>query len=448
MTNNTCLDDPRSILNGAWAACSEIAKHVDDGGTPFPDPLPDSQACDFDAVKRHVCTYRVGDLHSADAFLPGTDGTLYFVEFKDTYRNPLANLKKKAFDSLPVFWASLGRRLSMRTICARSVFVFVKPVGEGNQPPSEAFAEKLLFKDASRIVPPKSRYDNSTLGLRLDELRQEGLYRDAVVENSTQFCERFRERFGECSEVALQERISCLADSPSDTIRTPGTGMNGLRQGPASLNTILKTSRARQNGPSLADFCDDSIPAIDFLQLAAKHLEKREYNPSSPPAEDMGAFFHPDALGTSREELYAYHSWGTRYPLAFLVNKVFDGFLLWAWLCHADCPLDSLLGHLRLVVAFDGDKTDFQRHQTQKWLQDFYDVYGKWFHSLNTDRHGTPLKYGLACYRDKMKCYDDISTLTVGQFATRINTLLFHQTGHSQPVCLGKGIPDDKGDIP
>lgn len=448
MTSNMCLDDPRSILNGAWADCSEIARHVGDGGTPFPDPLPDSPACDFDAVKRRVCTYRVGDLHSADAFLPGTDGTLYFVEFKDTYRNPLASLKKKAFDSLPVFWASLGRRLSIRDISARAVFVFVRPDGEGKQTPSEAFGETLLFKDAPRIVPPKSNCDNSTLGLQLDELRRGGLYKDAVVENATQFRERFRKRFGECPLDAMLARIPGLASNPHGISGTPVPGKDGQRQEDQSLNSILKASRTQQNGPSNVDFCDDSVSAIDFALLAAEHLAKREYHPSGNAAGDMGAFFHPDALGSNGKELYAYHNWNMIYPLSRLVNKVFDGFLLWAWICHADCSLDSLLGHLRLMVAIDGDKTDFHRHPTQKWLQEFYDVYSEWFCAPHADRHGCPLKYGLACHRDEMKFYDDISTLPVEKFAAMMVARTFPQTSTTHTTCREKDMPFYKGETP
>ena len=71
MTPRSYLAKTESILDSSWGRFADIAKHVGDGGTPFPDALPSGAACDFDFVKGLVCRYRVGNLRSVDAVLPG-----------------------------------------------------------------------------------------------------------------------------------------------------------------------------------------------------------------------------------------------------------------------------------------------------------------------------------------------------------------------------------------
>ena len=89
-----------------WAKLNELAAHSE-LGAPFPCNLPAVVACDFDDLKNQCCIHRVGMLCSVDTILLGKDGRIYFIEFKDSSKNPIASLKKKAFDSLSVFWMTI-----------------------------------------------------------------------------------------------------------------------------------------------------------------------------------------------------------------------------------------------------------------------------------------------------------------------------------------------------
>ena len=416
MTVRSYLVDADSILDSSWGTFSDIVKHVGDGGTPFPDRLPNKSACDFDSVKNLVCKYRAGNLKSVDAVLPGNDGCIYFVEFKDVSVNPIADLKKKAFDSLPVFWVSLGRRMSMYDICAKAIFVYVKPNSEKELPVSDLLAEKIFFvEDATSLAPPKSYHGDSTLNLRLDELRTEGLYSDVIVETAKDFCEKFEERFGTCEKTDFYQRLSmCDAnDNDRESRNDDGTASAAI-----SLNRILIASLVRQGGVSNVGFCPDDITAVDFRSAVNKLLKKREYDHEYAEARGRGTYYCADAFRPESEMIYAYHNWSIQYPIAMMVNKVFDSFLLWAWIYHPRMTIENLLRRLGFVVASDGVCPEFTRHPTQKWLQQFYDVYAPWFNGSHVDksRRNSPLKYGLACYRDAIEFYRDVVTSTVEDF--------------------------------
>ena len=114
--------------------------------------------------------------------------------------------------------------------------------------------------------------------------------------------------------------------------------------------------------------------------------------------------------------MYAYHNWSVEYPIASAVNKVFDTFLLWAWIYHEGDVAETFERMLGFVMICDGTCPEFRRHPTQKWLQQFYDVYVLWFNGSNVDKRNSPLKYGLACYRDALGFYGDVVTSTVEGF--------------------------------
>ena len=393
-----------------------IARHVGDGGTPFPGALPSESACDFDTVKNLVCKYRAGNLKSVDAVLPGKDGCIYFVEFKDVSANPIADLKKKAFDSLPVFWVSLGRRMSMRDICAKAIFVYVKPDSEKELPVSDLLAEKIFFvEDAASLVPPKSYHGGSTLNLRLDELRKDGLYHDVIIETAGDFCKNYDERFGRCEKDDFRCRLNkCIGNSNGRSFQ--------VNDGAMALNRILTASRMKHGYVSNGDFCDDDIIAVDFGRIAGEWLAKREYDHENAETQGRGTYYCADALMPESEMMYAYHNWDVRYPIATLVNKAFDTFLLWAWIYHSNLTIEMLVCRLGFVVVYDGDCPKFERHKTQKWLQQFYDVYASWFNGSYVDKRNAPLRYGLACYRDALEFYGDVSTLSVADCSSMLQT--------------------------
>ena len=413
MTPRSYLAKTESILDSSWGRFSDIAKHVGDGGTPFPDALPSGAACDFDFVKGLVCRYRVGNLRSVDAVLPGCDGFIYFIEFKDVSDNPIADLKKKAFDSLPVFWISLGRRMSMREICARAIFVYVKPNAELKLPVSDLIVEDLfLVQDATSLKPPKSFHGNSTLNLQLNELRTDGLYHGVIVETAQEFCEKYDDRFGRCGKSDFMHRL--LSGISSDVGDVPENDYEPDYTMP--LNHILIASRLRQCGLSVEDFCSDDLEACDFRRKADRLLRKREYDHENAAAQGRGTYYCADAFRRENETMYAYHNWSVEYPIASAVNKVFDTFLLWAWIYHEGDVVETFERMLGFVMICDGTCPEFRRHPTQKWLQQFYDVYALWFNGSNVDKRNSPLKYGLACYRDALGFYGDVVTSTVEGF--------------------------------
>ena len=415
MTTRSCLAETDSILESSWADISDIARHVGNGGTPFPDTLPAAFACNFDYVTGLVCRCRVGNLRSVDAVLPGCDGFIYFIEFKDVSVNPIADLKKKAFDSLPVFWLSLGRKMSMREICAKAIFVYVKPNSESRLPVSDSIAESLFFvQDAPSLKPPKSLHGNSTLNLQLNELRTDALYYDVIIETAREFCEKYGNRFGRCSKSDFIQRLPLGISSGGGDVREDHGGTDFTM----SLNRILIASRMKQGGVSREAFCSDDINAYDFGKKADRLLRKREYDHENAAAQGRGTYYCADAFRRENETVYAYHNWSVEYPIATVVNKAFDTFLLWAWICHPDMKIEALMHRLGFVVVCDGVCPKFVRHKTQKWLQQFYDVYASWFNGCYVDKRNLPLKYGLACYRDGLEFYEDVSTLTVEDFRT------------------------------
>ena len=177
-----------------------------------------------------------------------------------------------------------------------------------------------------------------------------------------------------------------------------------------SLNRILIASRIKQGGTSIGDFCSDDIEACDFARNADALLRKREYDHENAATQGRGTYYCADAFRQDGETVYAYHNWGVSYPIATAVNKVFDTFLLWAWIYHAGETVENIEPRLSFVMICEGNCPAFRRHPTQKWLQQFYDVYAPWFEGCFLDGKNAPLLYGLACYRDVLGFYRDIST--------------------------------------
>ena len=193
-------------LHDAWQPLTTIAEHKGTG-EPFPSALPDIAGCDFDAVKRFACKFRLGALKSVDLVMPGLDGKLYFIEFKDAKTDRIAGLRRKAFDSLVVFWLSFGKHMSMDEICANAEFVLVKPDSERKKAPSETFFDELR-QGAESLLPIPKGSGSEPLELQLRELTVYGLYSQVRIVFASEFGMFWQDSIGSCNETDFVERIA------------------------------------------------------------------------------------------------------------------------------------------------------------------------------------------------------------------------------------------------
>ena len=373
-------------MTAKWDKLNKIAAHVG-RAEPFPDELPDVIACDFDAMKNLCCVHRAGKLCSVDTVLVGKDERLYFVEFKDSVKNPIASLKKKAFDSLSVFWMTLGRNESIASICSRAVFVYVKPDSEFKKQPSKMFVEEMLLRDSGRLTPPRSR-DGKVIEDWLNDFKVARLYFDIEVMSTSDFVKDFSNRF-ECG------------DSVSFAPRQTNCGMAAASfvspQEKTSLNRLL--SRARSDmGCTGVDFCDNGIDAIDFRDVSGKLLRNRMYLPTENLSGNRREVLYV-AAAVRGEALYTYHNWGrVKNPLAMVVNCVFDSAYLAAWILSPLATFVQAVANLSAVVAYDGDFVELKRNPNIVWLQEFYDNYVEWFNGESTSDKCCDAKFGLGCF--------------------------------------------------
>lgn len=367
-----------------WNSLKSIAAHKD-CDAPFPDELPDVIVCDFDEIKNSCCIHRVGRLCSVDTVLPGKDGRLYFVEFKDTAKNRVAKLKKKAFDSLSIFWMTLGREESIVSICRRSVFLYVKPNSESKKPPSVAFAEEMLFRDSGNLQPPKS-YNGKNIDNWLNDFKVEGLYFDVEELTTSDFIRYFSTRFkiGKDVDFVLGQTMVCSAKPMN--FRTS--------QERISLNKLLTKARADVGGGS-GDFCADCIDAVDFRRLSEQLLKNRMYLPNENSIDSRRDKFEV-VVALKDERLYTYHNWDTmQNPLGRLVNCIFDSSYLFAWIISPHLPFVQAVAKLSVVIVYEGDFVELRRSTSCVWLQEFYDNYIKWFNGEIVCDTCRDVKFGL-----------------------------------------------------
>lgn len=380
-----------------WNKLNQVAAHVG-SDEPYPDPLPNVMVCDFDAIKNQCCIHRVGRLCSVDTVLVGKDGRLYFVEFKDSNKNPISNLKKKAFDSLSVFWMTLGRDESIESICSRAVFVYVKPDSEKKTPPSSQLAENFLLNDAKGLTPPKSK-DGKSIEYWLNDFKVTGLYLDVELMTTSDFVKDFPSRFELGEEVSF---------APSQTtcskVRTgfvPATEK-------VSLNQLLTRDRTEM-GCGGVDFCDDDIEAVNFRDAAGELLKSRMYLPEEDLSGTRRDMLYV-ATAFRNEVLYTYHNWERiKNPLGRLVNCVFDSAYLAAWIFSPQTTFLQAVENLSAVVTYDGDFVELKRSPNVVWLQEFYDNFVKWFNRETISSKCPDVEFGLGCFvADGL--YDNIVT--------------------------------------
>ena len=380
-----------------WNNLNKIAAHVG-RVAPYPDELPDVTVCDFDEMKNLCCVHRVGKLCSVDTVLVGKDGRLYFVEFKDSSKNPIASLKKKAFDSLSVFWMTLGRDESIASICSRSVFVYVKPDTDLKKQPSKMFAEEMLFRDSGMLMPPRSR-NGKIIDDWLNDFKVMGLYLDVEVLTTSDFVRDFSSRF------ELGDTVS-FAPRQTDNGKVSTGFVYAMKR--MSLNRLLIKART-DIGCGGADFCEDCVEAIDFRAAAGELLNNRMYLPEEDLAGNRRDMLYV-ATASRNDILYTYHNWERiKNPLGSLVNCVFDSAYLSAWIFSPQESFLQAVANRSMVVAYDGDFVKLKRSPNIAWLQEFYDNYVKWFDGeLNCDKC-RDAKFGLGCYvADGL--YRDITT--------------------------------------
>jgi len=401
-------------LHGAWQSLTTIAEHKGTGD-PFPSALPDALGCDFDAVKRFVCKFRLGALKSVDMVMPGRNGRFYFVEFKDVQHNRISELRRKAFDSLVVFWLSVGKDLSMDEICANSEFILVKPDSDREKPPSEKFFEDDLRQDATSLSVPTGN-GLEPLELQLQELQSSGLYDNTRVVFASDFHTFWNDEIEPSDETIFLSRLADHSSriSPKAEIQSDNGGTSSERR--ETLNEILSDSRTRHGLPPI-DFCDDSIQAKRFLELVFPILQKREYKPEIERRHMTTQLFVADAIQPENNRLFLYLNWNemASRPLASLVNRVFDGFFLWAWQMFSDRPLNDSLARFSMSAFYDGEPGPFEKDGKPPWVQQFLEDFLPWFSANRFDATGRPLSFGLACYRDHLHFYRELSTFPVAR---------------------------------
>ena len=372
-----------------WKSLDEIAAHVG-SDEPFPITLPKVEVCDFDDLKNLCCIHRAGKLSSVDTVLVGQDGRLYFIEFKDSEKNPIASLKKKAFDSLSVFWMTLGRNESMSSICSRAVFVYVKPDSEIKKAASDELLD-FFAQDSGGLLMPKSQSGKPICDW-LNDFKAARLYCDIEIMGANEFVNDFFSRFLTGKNVSFEPNsfdCGCSRDELNSDSCVKAD----------SLNRILLNARQRLNVEG-GDFCEENIEAIDFqtaiddLLRCRMYLQKDDLNGNRQDLLHVASAWRDGAL-------YFYHNWDSiRYPLAGLVNCLFDSSYLAGWLFSPSKTFDEFSSCLEAFVAYDGKFDKLRRSPNLVWLQEFYDNYIAWFNGTSFCEKCPDAKFGLGCFAE------------------------------------------------
>lgn len=370
-----------------WKSLDEIASHVG-SDEPFPIALPKVEVCDFDDLKNQCCIHRAGKLSSVDTVLSGRDGRLYFVEFKDSEKNPIASLKKKAFDSLSVYWMTLGRSESMSSICSRAVFVYVKPDSEIKKVASDELFD-FFAQDSGGLPIPKSQRGKPIQDW-LNDFKVARLYCDIEVMGANEFSNNFFSRFYSGKDVSFEPKsYECGCDReelhPENCLKTD------------SLNRILSNVRQRMNVEG-RDFCEENIEGIDFeaaiddLLRCRMYLQKDDFNGNRQDLLHVASAWRDGTL-------YFYHNWDCiKYPFASLVNCLFDSSYLAGWFFSPSKTFDEFSSCLEAFVAYDGKFDELKRSPNLVWLQEFYDNYIAWFNGTSVCERCPNTKFGLGCF--------------------------------------------------
>lgn len=166
----------------------------------FCNALHGMKAIDFDDVKRDACNVRIQELRSADAFFRATNGTYYFIEFKNSNQSALDTLqfdkgkpidsrtgspvacsyielvlKQKAFDSLAIAGMTVLQNVPERDIMDNAVFIVVR---------LDDTSKSLngLINNITRLAT-----GGNTILWGLDELKRNGFFREVHTWTETEF---------------------------------------------------------------------------------------------------------------------------------------------------------------------------------------------------------------------------------------------------------------------
>lgn len=329
------------FVSANWRGMATVA-------APYPDALPDCGVVDFDGVKNQLCAYRGYRYCSVDALVVGRDGRFYFIEFKDTTDNPIAWLRKKAFDSLLVFGLTVGHALSMEEIRRRAVFIYVTPDGT-----HMADSDKLgvIFEESAGEAPP------DPLPYQLANLRATGLYSDVKSFETAQF-------------LAF---IGSIGDFSADEIKT---------------GAFVTCQLALTCHPCVS--CS-SLTSRDLKTCVEPLLSLRMDRPFDELTNRRDQLMLADSFTAQTKCVGLHHDWAVGYPIMTLATTAFDSFVICAVAFDPGRSMDDSADAMTLASSFEGVPPLFTRpsHAFQ-YVYDFYDAYSpKW-----------PVKYGLDLFRD------------------------------------------------
>lgn len=325
-----------------WKSIQELA---DD----FIGPFPKMRAVAFDAVKNRLCSYRGYRLCSVDAVTCATDGRIYFIEFKDVQRNPIAQLKKKAFDSLLVFWLAIGQGLSMDEIRSRAVFWYVTP----NDEPTSVSDELIYWLDVVAGIETNSPQSN-----QLEELRSTGLYADTECMKWDQF-------------VARIERldVSTTVDEFLHTLEAVGP--------------VVRERNRR---------IPRTIDSLDFKTSVLPLVSLRSMLPYDRLTNRQDQLHLANDYDADKLQVTIKHDWSVKYPVMELAATCFDSFAIWCAAFHAGEAMDNLGSTLYARIDLTGTPPDFVCPPgAGNFIRDFYDVYHCYW----------PNKFGLSLYEQQ-----------------------------------------------
>lgn len=388
-----------------WQELAAHSRQSDGTIVQFPDELPDGSACDFDALKDELCKLRAGALCSVDVWGMGGDGSFYFIEFKDQGRNTIAQLKKKAFDSLIIFWMTIGKHLSLDEIRSRSEFILVKPNAEEKSLESDKLA--VMLNELVRVHVPRP------IGFQLEEISKTRMYKKSRSMTTRQFIAFLK-----------KTNLSYVPDDEEGAWELHESRMSGsghTRERPCeeiSLNRILVDARYTMNKGMIGeDFCDDDVRATDFKKEVEPFLSLRMMLPmEDSTARQRGALVPCDAYIATDKRLVAYHTWKSKYPVGYLANMMFDSFLLWAFVFHSDASADTVMRNISMCVVYDGDITNWVCASQKSFIIDFYNYYKTWFNRQDVDESGRQLRFGLRAFVEN-GFYKSMASIPSDQFA-------------------------------
>ena len=321
----------KDFISGNWQRLSIVA-------SPYPDALPDIFVLDFDAVKNRICSYRGYRLCSVDAVVADRDGHFYFIEFKDVEDNPIAQLRKKAFDSLLLFWLAIGQSLTMEDIRSRSSFWYVIPDASC---PSESDQLGILFEsDGGSTLPVPQPH-------QLDAVGASGLYAEVKTLQTGQL------------RVALQ------------TVNLVG-----------SLRELVAS--AGHSGMCPKQSVRRTVDSVDFKTSVEPFVSLRMDLPFVELTNRRDRLLLYDGYDKDSETVSLQHYWNEPYPRMSLATKTFDTSIVWAAALHADRPLSVLGGVLSGKVTFIGEPPPVARPaNTSAYVLDFYDACSSHFGRKN-----------------------------------------------------------------